>query len=80
MWPRAAIRLMILRRLSSLTFLPPIISRTSKLSTFIMPKIVIVSTSASQWKGGPSGVWLEEVACPYYVFTAAGHEVSKSAG
>ena len=45
-----------------------------------MPKIVIVSTSASQWTGGPSGVWLEEVACPYYVFTAAGHEVSKERG
>jgi len=41
----------------------------------IMPKVLIVNTSASSFKGGPTGVWLEEVAAPYYIFTEAGVEV-----
>jgi putative intracellular protease/amidase len=39
-----------------------------------MVKVAIVSTSSSQWKGGVSGVWLEEMAAPYYVFKEAGFE------
>jgi putative intracellular protease/amidase len=38
-------------------------------------KIVIISTSASSWKGAPTGLWLEEAASPYYAFQAAGLEV-----
>lgn len=37
--------------------------------------MLIVNTSASSFKGGPTGVWLEEVAAPYYIFTEAGVEV-----
>jgi len=41
-----------------------------------MPKILIVNTSASTFAGGlPTGVWLEEVATPYFVFKEAGAEV-----
>ena len=39
-----------------------------------MVKVAIVSTSASEWKGGPTGVWLEEMASPYYAFKGAGFE------
>jgi putative intracellular protease/amidase len=37
--------------------------------------IVIVSTSAAFLKGHPTGLWLEELAAPYYKFKAAGFEV-----
>ena len=41
-----------------------------------MPKkVLIVNTSASTFGGGPTGVWIEECAAPYYVFTEAGVEV-----
>lgn len=39
-------------------------------------KILMVNTSASTFKGGPTGVWLEECATPYYIFTKAGFEVT----
>ena len=39
-----------------------------------MVKVAIVCTSAPEWKGGPTGVWLEEMASPYYVFKGAGLE------
>merc|ERR1740121_342153 len=42
----------------------------------IKPKtIVLVSTSAAYLKGHPTGLWLEELAAPYYKFKAAGFEV-----
>jgi putative intracellular protease/amidase len=37
--------------------------------------VVLVSTSAAFLKGHPTGVWLEELAAPYYKFKAAGFEV-----
>ena len=41
-----------------------------------MPKkVLIVNTSASTFGGGPTGVWLEECATPYYIFKEAGFEV-----
>ncbi|KAL3756548.1 hypothetical protein ACHAWU_009942 [Discostella pseudostelligera] len=40
-----------------------------------MTKIVIVSTSATELKGHPTGLWIEELAVPYYQFTDAGYEV-----
>ena len=40
-----------------------------------MVKIVLVSTSASECKGHPTGVWLEELAAPYYLFLEKGYEV-----
>ena len=40
-----------------------------------MPKVLIINTSASTFKGGPTGVWLEEAAAPYYIFKEAGVEV-----
>ncbi|KAK3247309.1 hypothetical protein CYMTET_11649 [Cymbomonas tetramitiformis] len=39
-----------------------------------MPKILIVSTSSDKMGDHPTGTWLEEVAAPYNLFTAAGHE------
>lgn len=41
----------------------------------MVKKVAIVSTSASTWSPGRvSGVWLEELAAPYYVFKEAGLE------
>lgn len=42
-----------------------------------MPKkVLFVNTSATHLGTAPTGVWLEELACPYYVLTAAGVEVA----
>jgi len=38
-------------------------------------KVVMVSTSAAYLKGHPTGLWLEEMAAPYYKFKAAGLDV-----
>lgn len=40
-----------------------------------MPKVVIVCTSATELNGHTTGLWLEELAVPYYTFTTAGYEV-----
>jgi len=37
-------------------------------------KVVIVCTSASDLKGYKTGVWLEECAAPYYLFTSKGFQ------
>uniref|UniRef100_A0A7S3L657 DJ-1/PfpI domain-containing protein n=1 Tax=Amphora coffeiformis TaxID=265554 RepID=A0A7S3L657_9STRA len=37
-------------------------------------KVVIVCTSASELKGYKTGVWLEECAVPYYLFTSKGFQ------
>lgn len=39
-------------------------------------QILLVSTSAGEMGGRPTGLWLAELAEPYYVFTAAGFEVT----
>jgi len=42
----------------------------------LQPKtVVLVSTSAADLKGYPTGLWLEELAAPYYIFKNAGFEV-----
>jgi putative intracellular protease/amidase len=38
-------------------------------------KIVVVCTSAADFQGHATGVWLEELAAPYYLFKEAGYEV-----
>ena len=38
-------------------------------------KIVLVSTSASELQGHPTGLWLEEFATPYYMFKEKGYDV-----
>ena len=40
-----------------------------------MPKVLLVSTSAPSLGGNPTGLWLSEMAEPYYAFKAAGIEV-----
>ncbi|KAI2498418.1 ThiJ/PfpI family-like [Fragilaria crotonensis] len=40
-----------------------------------MTKVVIANTSASELKGHKTGVWLEELAVPYYLFRAKGYQV-----
>jgi len=40
-----------------------------------MPSICIVTTSAGHLGPMPTGVWLEEVAAPYYIFKQKGFEV-----
>ncbi|KAL3799761.1 hypothetical protein HJC23_010411 [Cyclotella cryptica] len=40
-----------------------------------MTKIVLIATSASELKGHPTGLWIEELASPYYEFKKAGYEV-----
>lgn len=39
-------------------------------------QILIVTTSASELKGYPTGIWLEEIAAPYYIFLEAGYEIT----
>jgi len=41
-----------------------------------MTKVVLVCTSAHTFKDHPTGVWLEECASPFYLFKAAGFEVT----
>jgi len=38
-------------------------------------QIVLVSTSAAYLEGHPTGLWLEELAAPYYKFKEAGFDV-----
>ena len=45
-------------------------------ATAMGKKVVIVNTSAGSMGGGPTGVWLSELADPYYAFQAAGLEVT----
>jgi putative intracellular protease/amidase len=40
-----------------------------------MPKVVIVCTSASDLNGHKTGLWLEELAAPYYLFRDKGYQV-----
>ncbi|GAX13951.1 hypothetical protein FisN_5Lh142 [Fistulifera solaris] len=40
-----------------------------------MVKVVLICTSASELKGHPTGLWLEECASPYYAFLEQGYEV-----
>ena len=40
------------------------------------PRVILMNTSSPSFKGGPSGVWLEELATPYYAFLAAGFDVT----
>ena len=40
-----------------------------------MPKVIIVATSANDLKGHPTGLWIEELATPYYQFKNAGFDV-----
>lgn len=40
-----------------------------------MVKVILLSTSASDLKGHPTGVWLEELAVPYYLFKEKGYQV-----
>lgn len=39
-------------------------------------KVVLVCTSASELKGHPTGLWIEECAAPYYLFKGAGYDVA----
>ena len=38
-------------------------------------KVVLVSTSASKLKDHDTGLWIEELAAPYYLFKEAKYEV-----
>lgn len=40
-----------------------------------MVKVVLVCTSASELKGHPTGLWIEECATPYYAFLDKGYDV-----
>jgi hypothetical protein len=56
---------------TSLHSLPP-------LPLLVMPTVCIVSTSAATFgpeNSIPTGVWLEELATPYYLFKAKGYDV-----
>ena len=39
------------------------------------PKVILMNTSSPVFTGGPTGLWLEELAAPYYAFTEAGFEI-----
>ena len=45
-------------------------------ATAMGKSVVIVNTSAGSMGGGPTGVWLSELADPYYAFQAAGLDVT----
>ena len=38
-------------------------------------KVVLVSTSASKLKDHDTGLWIEEMAAPYYLFKGAGYDI-----
>lgn len=40
-----------------------------------MTKVVLVATSATKLKDHDTGLWLEELASPYYLFKGAGYDV-----
>ena len=40
-----------------------------------MPKVILVATSSNDLKGHPTGLWIEELATPYYQFKNAGYDV-----
>jgi len=40
-----------------------------------MVKVVIVCTSASDLNGHATGLWVEELAAPYYIFAEASFDV-----
>lgn len=40
-----------------------------------MTKVILVATSATELKGHSTGLWIEELAAPYYLFKKAGYEV-----
>ncbi|MCG4607460.1 type 1 glutamine amidotransferase domain-containing protein, partial [Bifidobacterium longum] len=44
--------------------------------SFIMSKILIVSTSADDMNGHKTGLWFEEFAAPFNLFHEAGHDVT----
>ena len=39
-------------------------------------KILLVSTSATEMGGNPTGLWIAELAEPYYAFKAAGYDIT----
>ena len=39
-------------------------------------KVLLVVTSASELGGTPTGIWLAELAEPWYAFKAAGYEAN----
>mmetsp|Transcript_36678 Transcript_36678/g.56339 ORF Transcript_36678/g.56339 Transcript_36678/m.56339 type:complete len:230 (+) Transcript_36678:89-778(+) len=41
----------------------------------MVKKIAIIVTSAAELMGHPTGFWVEELACPYYLFKEAGYEI-----
>jgi putative intracellular protease/amidase len=55
-----------------------IILNTKQISKMATKKVLIVVTSASVVKsnGKPTGLWIEEFASPYYLFSAAGFEIT----
>jgi len=42
----------------------------------MVKKVVIISTAAAELKGHPTGLWIEELAAPYYIFQEAGYEIT----
>ena len=54
--------------------LSPNIITTTTSTNNKQPFVVIVSTSESQLKDLKTGVWLEELAVPYYMFTEKGYQ------
>lgn len=38
-------------------------------------QVVLVCTSATELQGHPTGLWIEELACPYYLFKEQGYEI-----
>lgn len=41
----------------------------------MLKRILLVSTSAHDMNGHPTGLWLEELAAPYHVFKKAKFDV-----
>ena len=39
-------------------------------------KILLCCTSATEMGGNPTGLWIAEVAEPYYAFKAAGYDIT----
>ena len=54
---------------------PTVIPCFNKKQPIIKMKVVLVGTSSSKLQAHDTGLWLEEMAAPYYEFESAGHEV-----
>ena len=63
-------------RIDSLSTPAPVNKFPQKKMSSTPKKVLLVVTSASELGGTPTGIWLAELAEPWYAFKAAGYEIT----